>query len=297
MDTVTEANMARAMAQAGGLGILHRYNSIDEQVELVSEIYARSSTTPMPTSAAIGATGDFLDRATALFDAGVRILCIDIAHGHHALMKNALCQLREIFGDSVHLMAGNVATLDAFNALAEWGADSVRVGIGGGSICSTRLVSGHGIPTLQSIMDCARSEHDVKIVADGGIKTTGDMVKALAAGADFVMIGSMLAGTEESPGVIFTSAEGKKYKVYRGMASFEAQRDWRGSSSTPEGVSTTVRYVGRVKDILSDVYGGISSGLSYSGCTALSELSAKARFVRQTSAGATESYTHILLKE
>ena len=293
MDTVTEHYMSLAMAKAGGLGVVHRYNSIEEQSKMIEEMYKRWVTVG-PTSAAIGATGDFLDRATALYDAGVRILCIDIAHGHHALMKKALGQRREVFGDAVHLMAGNIATLEGFDALAEWGADSVRVGIGGGSICSTRLVSGHGIPTLQSVLDCSRSEHDVKIIADGGIKTTGDMVKALAAGADFVMIGSMLAGTDESPGDTFVGKNQKEYKVYRGMASNDAQRDWRGKSSTPEGISTTIAYKGPVGDILKDIRGGICSGLSYSGVREIKELQSRARFVRQTASGTRESYTHIL---
>jgi len=293
MDTVTETSMALAMAKSGGLGVIHRYNSIEDQVKTISDMYGRWVTLG-PSSAAIGATGDFLDRATALYDAGTRILCIDIAHGHHILMKNALQQLREVFGDTVHLMAGNVATLEAFDALAEWGADSIRVGIGGGSICSTRLVSGHGIPTLQSVLDCARSEHDVKIIADGGIKTTGDMVKALAAGADFVMIGSMLAGTDESPGDTFVGKNQKEYKVYRGMASNDAQRDWRGKSSTPEGISTTIAYKGPVGDILKDIRGGIRSGLSYSGVRKIEELQSRARFIRQTASGTRESYTHIL---
>lgn len=287
MDTVTEAEMAGAMAVYGGLGIVHRYNTIVEQAEIV-----RNSKGIV--GAAVGVSGDFEERACALSDAGAKVLCVDIAHGHHTLMKNALTRLREVFGSEIHIMAGNVATLEAFDALSRWGADSVRVGIGGGSICSTRLVSGHGVPTFQSILDCARTEHDVKIIADGGIKTTGDMVKALAAGADFVMVGSMLAGTAETPGQTFKSADGKRYKVYRGMASSEAQNKWRGKSSTPEGVSTTVPYKGRVADILADVEGGIKSGLSYSGAKNLTELRAKCEFIIQTPAGQSESNTHIL---
>ena len=128
------------------------------------------------------------------------------------MMEKAIADLKDKFGDQVHIMAGNVATLEAFDALASWGADSVRVGIGGGSICSTRIVTGHGVPTLQSVMECAKSSYDTKIIADGGIKTSGDIVKALAAGADFVMIGSMLAGTKESPGEIRATLNGEKFK-------------------------------------------------------------------------------------
>jgi IMP dehydrogenase len=194
-------------------------------------------------------------------------------------------------------MAGNVATLEAFDDLARSGADSIRVGIGGGSICSTRLVSGHGIPTLQSVLDCAESEYDAKIIADGGIRTTGDMVKALAAGADFVMVGSMLAGTNESPGETFIGQGKKEYKVYRGMASFDAQKDWREKSSTPEGVSTTIPYKGLTADILKDIRGGLCSGLSYTGARSIHELHSRARFIRQSTSGNRESFTHILVKE
>jgi len=202
--------------------------------------------------------------------------------------------LKDRFGDEIHIMAGNVATLEGFDAVASWGADSIRVGIGGGSICSTRLVSGHGIPTLQSILECAKSEYDVKIIADGGIKTSGDIIKSLAAGADFVMIGSLLAATKEAPGEIFKTNTNKKYKVYRGMASAEAQNDWRGKTSSPEGVSTTVPYKGSVVNILQDLAGGIRSGFSYSGVRSMAELRSKATFIRQTYAGQSESSTHIL---
>ena len=290
MDTITGETMATSMASHGALGIVHRYNSIEEQVRTLSNIEGTRA-------AAIGMTGDYIERARHLVDDGeAKILCVDVAHGHHIMMEDCLKTLKDDFGDAVHIMAGNVATLDAFNALASWGADSVRVGIGGGSICSTRLVSGHGVPTLQSVLECARTEYDVKIIADGGIKTAGDIVKAYAAGADFVMIGSMLAGTKETPGQTFENSEGKKYKVYRGMASSEAQTTWRGKSSTPEGVSTTVPYKGKVSNILSNIAGGIQSGFSYSGAKTFKEFQSKANFIRQTSAGQKESFTHILLK-
>jgi len=287
MDTITESEMATTMADHGALGIIHRYNTISEQTDLVKRSLGL-------TGAAIGVTGDYQERALALVDAGAKVLCVDIAHGHHALMKKALVQLRDIFGDQVHIMAGNVATLEGFNFLSKWGADSVRVGIGGGSICSTRLVSGHGMSTFQSILECSRTTYDTKIIADGGIRTTGDMVKAYAAGADFVMVGSMLAGTKETPGETFVGKGGKKYKVYRGMASSAAQRSWRGKTSTPEGVSTTVPYRGSVTNILQDISGGIRSGLSYSGARSMHEFQSRAAFTIQTSSGQAESNTHIL---
>ena len=291
MDTVTEDNMAIAMHRAGGMGIIHRYNDMELQARMVYEAYQTGTAN---LGAAVGMTGDFLKRSMAVGDLGANLLCVDVAHGHHSMMETCLKTLKDKFGEVVHIMAGNVATLEGFNALAEWGADSIRVGIGGGSICSTRLVSGHGVPTFQSVLECAKTEYDTKIIADGGIKTSGDIVKALAAGADSVLVGSMLAGTDETPGEVLTSSRGKKYKVYRGMASRAAQETWRGKSSTPEGVSTTIAYKGPVEDILHDLAGGIKSGFSYSGAKHLSELQRKARFIRQTSAGQLESSTHIM---
>ena len=188
MDTVTESNMAYAMTSAGGLGIVHRYNTIEEQVLIVKEAVALGAKN---VGAAIGVSGDFEERAGELYDAGANILCIDIAHGHHTLMQKAIKAIRNLLGESIHIMAGNVATLRAFNDLSDWGADSIRVGVGGGSICSTRVMTGHGLPTLQSVIDCAASDRDALLVADGGIKQTGDIVKAIAAGADMVMLGSM----------------------------------------------------------------------------------------------------------
>ena len=289
MDTVTETDMATAISSSGGLGGIHRYNTIEEQVELAKKVRGH-------VACAVGVTGDYEARAASLVEAGCRILCLDVAHGHHALVRKALSTLRKAFDHKthkVHLMAGNVATLEAFNDLADWGADSIRVGIGGGSICSTRLNTGHGVPTYQSVVDCARSDRDAKLIADGGIKNAGDIVKALAAGADFVMLGSMLAGTDESPGETFTS-ENKKYKVYRGMASRSAQMEWRGKSSSPEGVSTTIPHKGSVVDILQDITGNIKSGFSYTGATSLEILQSKATFIKQTHAGQLESSTHIL---
>lgn len=291
MDTVTEVAMANSMGLAGGLGIIHRYCSVNDQANMVRDINTGTK------AAAIGVTGDYHERALALVAMGAEVLCVDVAHGHHILVKNAITQLRDTFGNTVHIMAGNVATLQGINDLARWGADSVRCNIGGGSICSTRIQTGHGLPGLHTIFECAKTEHDVTIIADGGIRTSGDAVKALAAGADFVMLGSMLAGTIETPGQVIHTADGKSRKVYRGMASKDAQMDWRGRSSSNEGVSTTVSICGNVSNKMEDIKNGIKSGLSYSGARSIKELQAKAEFVRQTSAGATESSTHIFLKK
>jgi IMP dehydrogenase len=243
--------------------------------------------------AAIGITGDYLERASALVDCGTDFLCVDVAHGHHVMVKEALYELRKLFGDDYHLMAGNVATLQGINDLADWGADSVRCNIGGGSICSTRIQTGHGLPGLQTIIECAKTDRDVKIIADGGIKNSGDMVKALAAGADAVMVGSLLAGTTQTPGEMFMDAKGGRWKTYRGMASKEAQVEWRGKYSSFEGVATRVPHRGSVIEILEDLEKGIRSGFSYTGARNLRELQTKAQFVEQTTSGLSESRTHI----
>ena len=292
MDSVTESVMATAMAKNGGLGIIHRYNTIQKQVKL-----AKKSRTPI-VAAAVGVTGDYLDRAVALYNAGVKIICVDVAHGHHVLMRHALEVLRNTLGTQVTIIAGNVATLQAFNDLSDWGADAVRVGIGGGSICSTRIQTGHGVPTLQSVLDCAASDRPAKLIADGGIKNSGDIVKAYAAGADFVMLGSMLAGTTETPGDIrYKQFPGQcnpsKIKVYRGMASEDAQKDWRGKSSSVEGVATTIPYKGHVKNVLRSIERGVKSGFSYSGARSFAEFQAKAQLIRQTASSQVESSTHI----
>ena len=285
MDTVTESHMAHAMCRHGGMGVIHRYNTIEEQIEIIKKVGCLKA-------AAVGVTGDYIERAQALVEAGCTVLCLDVAHGHHILVKEALHELRNVIGLSVHLMAGNIATVEAFNDLSDWGADSIRVGVGGGSICSTRIQTGHGVPTLQSVIDCAYSDRKAKLIADGGIKNSGDMVKALAAGADFVMLGSLLAGTIEAPGNYFLK-DGQQYKTYRGMASVEAQIDWRGHTASVEGVSHAVPTKGSVAKVLEQLDNGIRSGLSYSGAADLIELYNKAVFIKQSSAGQFESNTHV----
>jgi IMP dehydrogenase len=288
MDTVSEAAMGIAMNQVGASAIIHRYNTIQEQTNEINKIGS-----PRIVGAAIGITGDYLERASALVDCGTDFLCVDVAHGHHVMVKEALYELRKLFGDDYHLMAGNVATLQGINDLADWGADSVRCNIGGGSICSTRIQTGHGLPGLQTIIECAKTDRDVKIIADGGIKNSGDMVKALAAGADAVMVGSLLAGTTQTPGEMFMDAKGGRWKTYRGMASKEAQVEWRGKYSSFEGVATRVPHRGSVINILEDLEKGIRSGFSYTGARNLRELQTKAQFVEQTTSGLSESRTHI----
>jgi IMP dehydrogenase len=290
MDTVSEVLMAVAMDRPGGSAIIHRYNSIEAQAQMISAAVSDSRDN---VGAAIGITGGFLERATAAFNAGATFVCVDVAHGHHITMKRALERLRVLLGDDYHIMAGNVATLEGVNALSDWGADSVRCNIGGGSICSTRIQTGHGIPGLQTIIDCARTDRDVKIIADGGIRNSGDIVKAIAAGADAVMCGSLFAGTRETPGAVIRDSAGLQWKTYRGMASKEAQMDWKGTYSSYEGVSAQIPYKGPVADILQNLERGLRSGYSYSGARNAAELQAKAQLMIQTPAGQFESNTHI----
>ena len=290
MDTVSEDKMCVAMDSAGGSGIVHRYNTIDKQSSIISTAFKNVN---YNIGAAVGITGDYLERASECSNQGANFICVDVAHGHHSSMKKALHRLRMLLGDHFHIMAGNVATLEGINDLSDWGADSVRCNIGGGSICSTRIQTGHGMPGLQTIIDCAKTDRDVAIIADGGIRNSGDMVKAIAAGADAVMCGSLLAGTSESPGSVFKDEAGSMWKTYRGMASKEAQVDWKGKYSSFEGVSSKVPLRGSVSETMYDLEKGIRSGLSYSGARTIKEFQSVAKFVVQTSAGATESGTHI----
>ena len=292
MDTVTEEIMAATVGSMGGLGIVHRYNTPKNQAKIVYKAVQLTEHS-FPIAAAIGVTDDYMERSELLVSVGASALCIDVAHGHHILVKEVLAKLRSTFGSDLCIIAGNVATLEGINDLADWGANAVRCNIGGGSICSTRIQTGHGVPGLHTIFDCARTDRDVAIIADGGIRNSGDAVKALAAGADCVMLGSMLSATDESPGD-FVYFGGEKRKTYRGMASPEAQFDWRGRASSLEGISTTVPYKGSAKDIINTLTQGIRSGFSYSGSRSLRELHSKAKFVKQTGAGAKESDTHIL---
>ena len=295
MDTVTEAAMAVSMARSGGMGILHRYNSIEDQSAMARHVLEQGA---KAVSAAIGVSGDYLTRARALKSSGVHTFCLDVAHGHHTMMESALKSMRDAFGEQIVLIAGNVATNEGFSDLSAWGADVVRVGIGGGSICSTRIQTGHGLPTLYSVMLCAAQREldgsDVLIMADGGIKNSGDIVKSLSFGADLVMLGSLLAGTSETPGEVITSSSGERRKVYRGMASKEAQTDWRGSARSLEGISSTVPFRGSAAEIMDELVFNIRSGLSYSGARSIREFQLKSRYVVQTSASQVESSTHIL---
>jgi IMP dehydrogenase len=252
-------------------------------------------------AAAIGAGGDYLTRAKALIDAGVDALVVDTAHGHAEAVLEATARVREAFPE-VQLVAGNVATREGARSLVERGVDAVKVGVGPGSICTTRVVTGVGVPQLTAVFDALEGAGDVPVIADGGIKYSGDAVKALAAGASSVMMGSMLAGTEESPGEAFL-LEGRRFKMVRGMGSLSAMQD--GSADryfqegelspkklVPEGIEGRVPYKGPVGDVLFQMVGGLRSGMGYVGCATIDELRTNTEFVRITAAGLRESHPH-----
>jgi IMP dehydrogenase len=249
--------------------------------------------------AAIGVKEDALERAKALVQAEVDILVIDVAHGHSTVVIDLIKSIKKLF-PQVDLIAGNVATEQGTKDLIQAGADAIKVGVGPGSICTTRITTGSGYPQLSAIIECAKEadKYGVPIIADGGIKYSGDITKAIVAGASTVMLGSLLAGTEESPGQAFIK-DGKKFKVIRGMASFGAQlgRAANGNENktdnfTPEGVEATVPYRGLVREVLGQLLGGLRSGLSYCGATKIEDARAKCNFVTITSSGMRESKPH-----
>ena len=296
MSTVTEAHMCNAMRSQGGLGIIHRYNSIEYQSKLLSFVNDNET-----KAAAIGVSGDYKERLSALVEKGLRIVCIDIAHGDHKLMESAIDFVKSEYPD-LFVIAGNVATGDAYRNLAKFGADAIRTSVGSGSICTTRIQTGHGVPTLHAVIECDRvrkeminskDENVPYIIADGGIKNSGDVVKSLAAGADFVMLGSMLSGTKETPGKVIINDKNKKVKRYNGMASKAAQKDWKGSYASIEGVSSIVPYKGTVSRVVNEIMSNVRSGMSYSGARSLNELREKAIAYRQTSASHAEGNPHI----
>jgi len=253
--------------------------------------------------AAVGTASDTLYRAAALVEAGVDMLVVDTAHGHHINVRNMVKTLREDY-PNITIVGGNVATAEGVKDLAKCGADVVKVGIGPGSICTTRVVAGIGVPQFSAILECAEEavKHNVGIIGDGGIKYSGDIVKALAAGADAVMLGSLFAGTEESPGETIL-ADGRTYKSYRGMGSIGAMKEGSKdryfqaevndeSKFVPEGIEGRVPYKGPLRDLVYQLTGGIRQALGYVGAENLAELRAKARFVQITSAGLKESHPH-----
>ncbi|MCD5493774.1 IMP dehydrogenase [Lactobacillus delbrueckii subsp. lactis] len=317
MDTVTEGRMAAAMAKMGGLGVVHKNLSIQAQADEVR----LSKNTPVTAedthaavdkdgkllvAAAVGVTSDTFERAEALFEAGADAIVIDTAHGHSAGVLRKIKEIRDHFPHNT-LIAGNVATAEGTRALFEAGVDVVKVGIGPGSICTTRVVAGVGVPQLTAIYDAAdvAREFGKPIIADGGIKYSGDVVKALAAGGNAVMLGSMLSGTEEAPGDVQQGADGRLVKSYRGMGSVGAMSQQNGSSDryfqggvneanklVPEGIEAVVSYKGTVSNVVYQILGGLRSGMGYCGAENIDKLIETAQFVRISNAGLRESHPH-----
>jgi IMP dehydrogenase len=314
MDTVTEDEMAIALAKLGGLGVIHKNLSIDEQAEMVKKV---KNTTVLPTDkdacldsegklrvgAAVGVGHDTYDRVNKLYEAGVDIIAVDSAHGHSKGVIETIKQIRALF-PNLDIIGGNVVTAQAAIDLIYAGASAIKVGVGPGSICTTRVVSGVGVPQLTAINDVYQvtKQYEIGIIADGGIKLSGDITKALAAGADCVMLGGLLAGTKETPGEVI-SLDGREVKSYIGMGSLTAMK--KGSSDryfqggvkelkklVPEGIEATVPYKGEIKDVIHQMMGGLRSGMGYCGCETIHDLKEKAQFVKISNAGLKESHPH-----
>ena len=357
MDTITEEDMAEEMMDWGGVGVIHRFMSIEEQSRMMKSLhyqwdswfdigtnirgddeertiekewtewwndYSRSNPPQKedwdnlkerfwwadsmirdektwkkrPRCAAIGVTGDYKERAQELVKNGCNVLLIDIAHGHHVLVKNVIEELQNEFGEDVEIIGGSIATKEAAKELCEWGVDGLRVGIGNGSLCETRIRTGVGIPQFSALLDICSitDDYNVPVIADGGVRYVGDICKGLGCGADSVMLGSLLAGTKETPGDVTKVGEWpneRLYKKYRGSASIDSKGD-RGESRNIEGNSKIIPYKGKVKRIISDIRDGISSSCSYVGARNILDFQSKCEFVQVTQAGVVEAKPHLL---
>ena len=300
MDTVTESKMAISIAQAGGIGIIHRNLEINKQIEEIKKVKNKN----LLIGAAVGAGPKETQRAKQILEEGVNLIVVDTAHAHTKKVSEIIKYIKRIKDKKIALCAGNIATPEAAKFLLKLGVDIIKVGIGPGSICTTRVIAGVGVPQLRAVMEVAEALKGtgVPLVADGGIRYTGDIVKALAGGGNTVMVGSMLAGTEESPGetIIY---EGRRFKAYRGMGSVEAMQ--KGSKDryfqdaeddlkklVPEGISGRVPFKGSIQEVMHQVMGGLRAGMGYCGSADLKELQEKGKFVRITSAGVKESHPH-----
>jgi len=296
MNTICESAMAIALGKIGGLGVIHRFLPIKEQVEEVKRVKECN----LLCAAAVGVK-DYKKRVPALIKAGLEILVLDVAHGHSKQTKETLKWIKKNYSESnVDVMVGNIATANAALDFYNRGADAIKVGIGPGSMCTTRIMTGFGVPQMTAIMSCYTQTHGrIPICADGGIKEPGDVVKAIGAGANTVMIGYVIAGTNETPGKIFEK-DGKKYKEYMGMASYDAiikRHNLEGEkvddlSLHVEGEKTLVECRGPVKPILTKYLQGLASGMSYGGAKNIEDLCGKADFIEISSAGMRESIAH-----
>jgi IMP dehydrogenase len=308
MDTVTESAMAIAMAKLGGIGIIHRNLSIEEQVTHAKLVKGAG----LIVGAAVGVGDDGFARAQALIEVGVDVIVVDTAHGHHRAVLDAISRIKDSFGDQ-EVIGGNVATRAGAQALINAGADAVKVGVGPGSICTTRVIAGVGVPQVTAIMEVAKAckKADVPLIADGGLQHSGDIAKAIVSGADTVMLGSLLAGCDESPGELLES-NGRKFKRYRGMGSLGAMQS-RGENKSfskdrymqddvlsedklvPEGIEGKVTYRGPVASVVHQLVGGLRSGMGYAGAENIEALQKRGRLIQITSAGLQESHPHDVL--
>jgi len=311
MDTVCELEMAYKIFLLGGVGCIHRFNTIEEQSKIIKELYHRiysdewgnqfeswgvmvdnwhSEIPHVPIMASIGVSESDKDRAKSLVDSGCNILLIDVAHGHHKNVEKMLKWCKQNLDDKVDIIAGNIATKEAAQELESWGADGLRVGIGGGSLCTTRVKTGFGVPNVSCLEDIV-SVSKTPVMADGGIRSSGDISKALAIGASSVMLGSLIAGTEEAPGQIVETNKGL-YKRYRGSASLETKVTHGQQTRNVEGESTTIPYKGGVKFIVNGLLDGIKSALSYGGAKTLEDFNPP--YVKVTNSGINEAKPHLL---
>ncbi len=289
MDTICESGMAIALGKLGGLGVIHRFMTIEKQAAEVEKVKKEK----LLCAAAIGVK-DFQERAEALVHSCLEILVIDIAHGHSKYAGKTLDYLKEKYPD-VDVMAGNVATKDAAEYFLSKRADAIKVGIGAGSMCTTRLMTGAGIPQITAIMDAYEAtQGEIPICADQAIRNAGDIVKAVGAGANTVMCGFLLAGTDETPGEII-ERDGNKFKLYRGSASYDVSLKNKGREEdivSVEGTETLIPYKGPIAPIIKEVLGGLASGMTYVGVRAMENLVGKADFIEISSAGFEESRPH-----
>ena len=314
MDTVTESRLAIALARVGGIGMIHKNMSVEaqaEQVKLVKEAEvgdnpkaSLDSKGRLLVGAAVGVGANTMERVEALLQAGADVITVDSAHGHSKNILRVVAEMRATYPD-LQIIAGNIVTKEAAEDLIEAGANTVKVGIGPGSICTTRVVSGVGMPQASAVDEVATycADKGVCVIADGGLKYSGDIVKALALGADTVMLGSLLAATLESPGEVHEEANGKKFKTYVGMGSLAAMK--RGSADryfqksttsieklVPEGIEAKVPYSGTVEEVAYQLVGGLKGGMGYCGAKDLMALRKNAHFVQITNAGLRESHPH-----
>jgi len=302
MDTVCEKDMALELGRLGGYGIIHRNLSIVEQADQVKFVLKKK----IDCGAAVGVGMDIKERVRVLVKTGIKEICVDSAHGHTKHVGEVTRWIKQKY--KLQVISGNVATYEGVEFLFKKGADAVKVGMGPGSICTTRVMSGMGAPQLTAVMEGVRAakKYKKRLIADGGIKTSGDIVKALAAGADTVMIGSLLAGTDEAPGEV-VEISGKLYKSYRGMGSVAAMK--KGSSErysqtwkkgetkrlVPEGVEGLVGHKGSLEEYMHQLVGGLRAGMGYLGAKNLSQLRSKHKFIKITNSGLTESKPHSIL--